>query len=63
MASADAACKVKAKVHVGIFDMLRKGYLGVLPLGGTAVMKYLGTKGFGSIGKVKDALSQMKSDK
>jgi hypothetical protein len=63
MASSDADCKIKAKVHVGIFDMLRKGYLGVIPLGGPAVMKYLGSKGFGSIGKIKDAISQMKSDK
>jgi hypothetical protein len=54
--------KIKAKVHIGLFDMLRKGYLGVLPLGGPSVMKFLASKGFGSIGKVKDAINHMKGN-
>lgn len=61
MAAADPELHMKAKVHIGLFDLLRNGYLGVIPLGGPSVMKYLGSKGFGSIGKIKDAISRMRS--
>lgn len=52
--------KLTAKVHIGIFNILRNGYLGVLPLGGPTVMKFLAAKGFTGIGKIKDALSRLK---
>lgn len=61
MMSDDETRKIKAKVHIGTFDLLRNGYLGIIPLGGTTVMKYLGTKGFASIGKIKDAISKMRA--
>lgn len=61
MAHSDPAYRMTAKVHIGMFDLLRHGYLGVLPLGGPTVMKFLGAKGFGSIGKIKDALSRLRS--
>ena len=36
MAHSDPAYRMKAKVHIGLFDLLRNGYLSVLPLGGPA---------------------------
>lgn len=61
MAHSDPEFRLKAKVHIGLFDLLRNGYLSVLPLGGSTVMKFLGTKGFGSMGKIKDAISRMRA--
>lgn len=52
---------LKAKVHIGTFDLLRNGYLGVIPLGGTALMKFLGSQGLGGIGKIKDAIAKFRS--
>jgi len=61
MAHDDAAHRISAKVHIGTFDLLRHGYLGVLPLGGPAVMKFLASKGLTGVGKIKDAISKLKS--
>jgi hypothetical protein len=61
MAHSDPEYHVTAKVHIGLFDLLRNGYLGVLPLGGATVMKFLGTKGFGSIGKIKEAIGRLRT--
>jgi len=63
MASADAALRVRAQVHIGLFDLLRGGYLGVLPLGGATVMKFLASKGLTNIGKIKDGLSRLRERK
>ncbi len=60
MASAEPKKKVRAKVHIGAFSLFTQGYLGILPLGGPAVMKFLGTKGLTNIGKIKEALSKLK---
>jgi hypothetical protein len=60
MMSPDPNLKIKAKVHIGTFDLLRNGYLGVLPLGGASLMKFLASNGFSGIGKVKDAISKMR---
>jgi len=60
MAHGDPGFKIKAKVHIGLFTLLRNGYLNVLPLGGPAVMKFLATKGFTGIGKIKEAISHLK---
>jgi len=61
MASPEAELRITAKVHIGLFDILRHGYLSVLPLGGASVMKFLGSKGFGGIGKIKDAISRLRT--
>jgi hypothetical protein len=60
MASQDANTRIKARVHIGAFTLFTNGYLGILPLGGPTVMKFLGTKGLTSLGKIKDALSKLK---
>lgn len=60
MASSDESRKIRAKVHIGAFSLFTQGYLTVLPLGGPAVMKFLGTKGLTNIGKIKEALSKLK---
>ena len=60
MLSKDPNTVLKAKVHIGTFSLLRNGYLGVLPLGGSTVMKFLATKGFTNIGKIKDAISSLR---
>lgn len=61
MANADATYRIQAKVHIGPFDLLRNGYLGIIPLGGATVMKFLSSKGLTSIGKIKDALGRMRT--
>ncbi len=61
MANADPAYRIQAKVHIGAFDLLRNGYLGVLPLGGGTVMKFLSSKGLTSISKIKDALGRLRN--
>lgn len=63
MMSGDAAEKIGVKVHVGIFDFVFHGYLGILPLGGPTFMKFLGEKGFSSISKIKDAISSLRSSR
>ena len=60
MLSQEESLRLKAKVHIGSFQLLRNGYLGILPLGGVTVMKFLASKGFSSIGKIKDAISNLK---
>lgn len=61
MANGDPAYRIHAKVHIGAFDLLRNGYLGVLPLGGPAVMRFLSSKGFTGIGKIKDAIQRLRT--
>lgn len=60
MAHSDPERKVTAKVHIGLFGIITGGYLGVLPLGGVTVMKYLASKGFTGIGKIKDAIQRLR---
>jgi hypothetical protein len=61
MASKDASRRVQAKVHIGAFDLLRNGYLGVLPLGGATVMKFLASHGLTGVGKIKDAIGRLRT--
>lgn len=61
MAHGDPKMRMSAKVHIGAFTLLRNGYLGVLPLGGPGVMKFLASKGLTNIGKIKDALGRLKT--
>ena len=61
MAHGDPTFRIKASVHIGAFDLLRNGYLGVLPLGGVTVMRFLSSKGLNGIGKIKDAIGRMRT--
>src|SRR5205823_2220193 len=60
MAHEDPEHKIKAKVHIGLFTLLGHGYLSVLPLGGATVTKFLASKGFSSIGKIKEGISRLR---
>ena len=60
MVHEDPEYKLKARVHIHTFTLLRNGYLGVLPLGGATVMKFLASKGLTNISKIKDAISSLK---
>ncbi len=60
MAHSDPARRMGAKVHIGPFELLTRGYLGVLPLGGGTVMKYLASKGFTGISKIREGISRMR---
>ena len=60
MLAEDPDLRLKSKVHIGTFQLITHGYLSVLPLGGPTVMKFLATKGFSSIGKIKDAISHLR---
>lgn len=61
MAHADPQMRITAKVHIGLFDLLRNGYLGVLPLGGATVTKFLASKGLGGVGKIKEAITRLRT--
>jgi len=60
MLSRDADIQLKSKVHIGSLQLLTHGYLAVLPLGGSTVMKFLASKGFSNLGKIKEAISQLR---
>ena len=58
---AEASKRITVASHVGILELVWKGYLGVLPLGGPAVMKFLAARGFSGLGKIKEAISHLRS--
>lgn len=60
MANPDPGYRIRARVHIGLFEFLRSGYLGVLPLGGSTVMKFLASRGFSGIGKIREAISRLR---
>lgn len=47
---------IELKILSGAFRLTMKGYLGLIPLGGPALMSILRSKGFGSIGAITTAL-------
>ena len=47
---------IELKILSGVFRLTMKGYLGLIPLGGPALMSILRSKGFGSIGAITTAL-------
>lgn len=47
---------IDLKILSGVFRLTMKGYLGLIPLGGPALMSILRSKGFGSIGSITSAL-------
>ena len=60
MADGNEDKRITAKVHIGPVDLFLKGYLAVLSLGGSTVMKFLASKGFSSLSKVREGISKMK---
>ena len=58
--SQDPSRKVKVRVMSGFLTLMTSGYLGILTAGGADVAKFLGSRGFGSAGKIKDAISKLK---
>ncbi len=60
MAHSDPTRRMGAKVHIGPFDLLSRGYLAILPLGGGTVMKYLASKGLTGISKIREGISRMR---
>lgn len=60
LAAPQAEDRMEAKVHIGPMELFLRGYLGVLPLGGPSVMKFLANKGFSSISKIKEGLSRFR---
>ncbi len=47
---------IDLRILSGVFRLTMKGYLGLIPLGGPALMSILRAKGFGSIGSITAAL-------
>jgi hypothetical protein len=60
MLHTDADIRISAQVHIGIFEMFRKGYFSVLPLGGVKVTRFLAERGFTSISRIQDAIRKMR---
>lgn len=56
----DIEKKIVIKIKTGLLKLTFKGYLGIIPLGGAGLMKYLAKNGFSSLGKIKDALTKAK---
>ncbi|MCO5143761.1 MAG: hypothetical protein M9962_11785 [Oligoflexia bacterium] len=58
--SRDESSKIYFRVDAGFLALWTKGYFSVLKLGGPEVAAYIAGKGFGSLGKIKDALKAMR---
>lgn len=61
MLSNDPKRKIRVKLHVGFMDLMTGGYFGVLAAGGSDVAKFLAAKGFASLGKLKDLISNLRA--
>jgi len=60
MAHPDPNFRIRTKVHIGIFELMRKGYLSIIPLGGTTLMKFLASRGLTGIGKIRTAIQSLR---
>ena len=53
----DESLRINAKIFSGFFNLTRKGYLSLIPMGGPKVLKYLASKGvIGPLG-IKKAIN------
>lgn len=52
--------RMGVKVHIGPLDLFLHGYLGVLPLGGASLMKFLASKGLTGISKIKEGIARFR---
>ena len=60
MVDSDLTRRVTSKVHVGVLQLVLRGYFGVLALGGVDFMRHLASHGLSNMGKVKEAVSRMR---
>ena len=60
IANPDPLLRIRIKVHIGLLEIIANGYLGVIPLGGEALMKLLASKGLTSLGKIKEAIQRLR---
>jgi hypothetical protein len=54
--------RLQAKIHVGFIELWRKGWFGVLTLGGGRVASYLASQGLNGIGGIQRALKALRSE-
>lgn len=60
MAKSEVDLYLRCKIHAGLITLTMKGYLGVIPLGGSKLMKFLATKGFSGMGRIKQAIDNLR---
>ncbi|MEZ4750121.1 MAG: hypothetical protein R3B54_05675 [Bdellovibrionota bacterium] len=60
LTDADPNRKMVPTLHIGAIGLVTKGYLATIPLGGATLMKHLATKGFGSLGAIKNAINRLR---
>lgn len=59
----DPKIRAGAKVHIGLFDLARLGYLSVLASGGAPLMKFLSSYGLSGMGKIRSAIEKFRDKK
>ncbi|NBX92174.1 MAG: hypothetical protein EB078_04295 [Proteobacteria bacterium] len=52
--------RISAKIHTHPITLFRKGYMGVLALGGSPVLSFLAKKGIGNLSSIKAAFLKLK---
>ncbi len=60
IAAREPARKVGVKIHSGIVKLTRRGWLGVLALGGPKLVMWMAGKGLRGPGAIANALSRLK---
>ena len=58
--SHDPNLRAHARVHAGLFDLARLGYLSVLASGGAPFMRFLASRGLTNMNKIRNALTQLR---
>ena len=52
--------RIHVKLHAGFFTIVRNGYLGILPLGGPKVTKWLAQNGLKNMGSFKRVFKKLR---
>ena len=55
---AQGDARIGFRINATLFTLARRGYFSVIVAGGPMVMKYLASKGFGSLNKIRSALTR-----
>lgn len=63
MADPNVSKRIGTELHIGLVTFIRRGYLGILPLGGIQVMHYLASKGLTNLGKIREAIASKKKER
>jgi hypothetical protein len=58
--SNDPKQKIQIRLKTGVLSLIAGGYLGVLTAGGGDVAKFMASRGLGSMGKIKDAITKLR---